>query len=164
MVAFWWNIFFLLIYNHIRSEFVGKSHKMFQLSLSITNQSSESTISQYKLESKSCTRTKELLFAVYDAFITDLIYWPHFQFPLSKKNIMMYHLLMSWVTFEIKVYPCSAQVNCQFLILVPLLSLICTFLFVQTHLFLKKWAMKHLSLPWNHLQIFNFPVHYWYII
>ena len=109
MVAFWWNILFLLIYNHIRSEFVGKSHKIFQHSLSITDQSSVSTIRLYKLESKSCTRTKELLFAVYDAFITDLTYWPYFQFPLSKKNIMMYHLLMSWVTFEIKVYPCSAQ-------------------------------------------------------
>ena len=69
------------------SVFVGKFHKILQCLFSITDSSPVSTICLYKLGSKSCIRTNESFFPVcYDTFVTDFVYWSHFQFSLCKEN------------------------------------------------------------------------------
>ena len=78
----------LALWSYITlSVFVGKYHKVLQCFFSITDSSPVSRICLYKLGSKSCIRTNESFFPVcYDTFVTDFVYWSHFQFSLCKEN------------------------------------------------------------------------------
>ena len=103
---------------------------------SITDSSPVSTICLYKLGSKSCIRTNESFFPVcYDTFVTDFVYWSHFQFSLCKENSLA-NVLTGLCSYSLLM--CYTKKTVTSFFQFPYFQLFTLCCFAQTHLSLKE--------------------------